>query len=112
MAVKMNKAKGSDTPCSIESQNGIVTFTPCRSSFLVEFGNVALRFSREELHEFIEFLDYVELPVPITPNAPDERTVVIESTRFGVILLFTVHEFAELYELLVETQIEAVLHGE
>lgn len=108
----MQKYRRSDTPCSIESQNGIVTFTPCRTSFLVEFGNVAMRFSREELHEFIEFLDHVEFPMPSGPNAEDERTIVIESTRFGVILLFTVNEFAELYELLVETQIESVLHGE
>lgn len=108
----MNEYRRSDTPCCIESQNGIVTCTPCRSSFLVEFGNVAMRFSREELHEFIEFLDHVELPLPPDPSAADERTIVIESTRFGVILLFTIHEFAELYELLVETQIEAVLHGE
>ncbi len=107
----MNGYKRSDEPCSIESTNGIVTFTPCRSSFLVEFGNVAMRFSREELQEFIEFLDHVELPLPIDGGGPEDRTVVIESTRFGVILLFTVHEFAELYELLVETQIDAVLHG-
>lgn len=90
----------------LESPHGAVTSTVCRTLFLLEFGNVAMRFTREDLYEFIEFLDQIELPDAADEYGEDERTVIIESDRFGVILMFTVDEFAELYELLVDVQIE------
>lgn len=90
----------------LQSDNGAVTSNDDRSMFLVEFGNVALTFSREELYEFIAFLDQVELPDRTACCCEDERVVIVEGSRFGVILMFTVAEFAELYELLIDLQIE------
>lgn len=105
----MNSLQKIDGGFFLASSNGCVTYPPSHSSFLVEFGNVAFQFTREELNDFIEFLESIKLPLQNSSQNADERTIVIEGPDLGVVLLFNIQEFNELYELLIDTQINMVL---
>ncbi len=105
----MNIPQKIDGGFSLVSSNGCITYPPSCSSFLVEFGNIALQFTREELNDFIEFLDSVTLPSQDDSECEDERSIVINGPAWGATLLFTVQEFNELYYLLINAQINMIL---